>query len=65
MDPETFDRLQRPDDLDLLMHSRMKAIEEVAELREKIARERGAGGDSTPLIRALREGACRRHRPHA
>ncbi|HUW64791.1 MAG TPA: type II toxin-antitoxin system Phd/YefM family antitoxin [Spirochaetia bacterium] len=39
VDPDTFDRLQRPADLDSIIKSREQTIESILELTDKIARE--------------------------
>lgn len=60
IDAESFDRLQntgKPEDL--LTKNRLESLERISLLRAKIAQKRGTSGNSTRLIRNLREGQGR------
>ncbi|HHW42663.1 MAG: type II toxin-antitoxin system Phd/YefM family antitoxin [Thermoanaerobacteraceae bacterium] len=57
VDPETFEKMQRPDETDLLTKGRKDSLDRILQLRAKVTKK--AQSDSTPLIREMREGLGR------
>lgn len=57
VDPETFEKMQRPNETDLLTKGRKDSLDRILQLRAKVVKK--AQSDSTSLIRDLREGLCR------
>jgi len=57
VDPETFEKMQRPNEIDLLTKGRKDSLDRILQLRAKVAKK--AQSDSTPLIREMREGLGR------
>lgn len=60
IDAESFEKMHssRESESKLLTKSRMESLERISQLRAKIAK-RGVRGDSTQLIREIREGQGR------
>ncbi|MEW6696465.1 MAG: type II toxin-antitoxin system Phd/YefM family antitoxin [Bacillota bacterium] len=60
IDAESFDKIQKSgeSEFELLTKSRIESLERISQLRAKIAKK-GVRGDSTQIIRELREGQGR------
>lgn len=59
VDAETFEKTQKLNEADLLTRARKESLNRILQLRAKIAKKTGIKGDSTELIRELREGLNR------
>lgn len=59
VDAETFDKMQKPEEADLLTGIRKESLDRILRLRSKVAQKTGIQGDSTGLVRELREGKYR------
>lgn len=59
IDAETFEKMRRPEETDVLTRGRKESLDRILRLRAKVARKTGVQADSTPLIRQLREGTGR------
>lgn len=59
IDAETFEKMRRPEETDVLTRGRKESLDRILRLRAKMARKTGVQADSTPLIRQLREGIGR------
>ena len=59
VDAESFDKMQKPEEEDLLTMSRKDSLDRILQLRAKIAKKTGSQSDSVAIIRELREGSNR------
>ena len=59
VDAESFDKMQKPEEEDLLTMSRKDSLDRILKLRAKIAKKTGTQSDSVTLVRELREGSNR------
>ncbi|MGB9803437.1 MAG: type II toxin-antitoxin system Phd/YefM family antitoxin [Desulfofundulus sp.] len=59
VDAETFEKTRKLNEMDLLTQTRKESLDRILQLRAKMAKKTGVKGDSTKLIRELREGLNR------
>lgn len=55
IDAETFDKMQKPEEADVLTGIRKESLDRILRLRAKVVQKTGIQEDSTGLVRELRE----------
>ncbi len=59
IDAETFDKMQKPEEADVLTGIRKESLDRILRLRAKVVQKTGIQEDSAGLVRELREGKHR------
>lgn len=59
VDAETFNKMQKPEEADILTAIRKESLDRILRLRTKVVQKTGIQEDSTGLVRELREGKYR------